>query len=397
MANSRAHRIKGHHGRPLLLSLSRGVRREDGFTLIEVVMAMFIFGLVITGVVMGMSTSLNLTRQNRSRSIAANLASQEMDTVRSTDFMDLPMGTLTSTQTIDGVPYTVTRRTGWQYTDTTAGPCQAPSGSRLQGLWVETKVSWTDMRGVTPPVSNTVVTPPVGTYDPSSGHVAVTVKNAAGQPQADVPVTLTGGSVNESQTTGPDGCAFFAYEPAGTYTVALNRAQFVSDQGVASPSASAAVVTGSTVQLQFQYDRAATITATLSAGGAGLPTGGNIPVSLGNTHILPSGTKTVDRQRHHAHDRFAVPVRRWVRPLGGRVFRRRPRRDQAHGRRLLRRREPNRTGRGHGGRHERRDGHASGGHRADPNVGRGGPREHRRDRHSRGAVGGDRGSGLSVG
>lgn len=99
--------------------------------------------------------------------------------------------------------------------------------------------------------------------------------------------------MNESQTTGPDGCAFFAYEPAGTYTVALNRAQFVSDQGVASPSASAAVVTGSTVQLQFQYDRAATITATLSAGGAGLPTGGNIPVSLGNTHILPSGTKTV--------------------------------------------------------------------------------------------------------
>ena len=294
MAISRAHRIRNRRRPRVLLSLSKGIRREDGFTLVEVVMAMFIFGLVISGVVVGMTSSLNVTRQNRNRSIAANLASQEMDTVRSTAFTDLPLGQVISTQTIDGVPYTITRETGWVNANASSGPCQAPSGSTLAYLSVDVSVTWTNMKGVKAPVSNTVVTPPVGTYDPNSGHVAVTVKNAAGQPQPGVPVTFTGGSVTDTQNTASDGCAFFAYEPTGSYTVSLNRSGFVSDQGAASPSLAATVVAGSTVPLQFQYDQAATINATLVAtGSAPLPTTGGIPVSLGNTHILPSGVTTV--------------------------------------------------------------------------------------------------------
>ncbi len=59
---------------------------EAGFTMVEMVIAIFIFAMVITGVGVGMSSALNLTRQNRNRSIAANLAAQQMDTIRSTDF-----------------------------------------------------------------------------------------------------------------------------------------------------------------------------------------------------------------------------------------------------------------------------------------------------------------------
>jgi len=62
MAISRAHRIRNCRRPRVLLSLSRGIHREDGFTLVEVVMAMFIFGLVISGVVVGMTSSLNVTR-----------------------------------------------------------------------------------------------------------------------------------------------------------------------------------------------------------------------------------------------------------------------------------------------------------------------------------------------
>ena len=60
--------------------------------MVELVMAIFIFGIVITGIAAGMTSSLNLTRQNRNRSVAANLASQEMDTVRSTPFTSLVIG-----------------------------------------------------------------------------------------------------------------------------------------------------------------------------------------------------------------------------------------------------------------------------------------------------------------
>ncbi len=97
-----------------MLRRTSGRADEAGFTMVELVVGIFIFALVIGGVVAGMSSSLNLTRQNRNRSIAANLASQEMDTVRSTEFTDLPArDRVTATQTVDGVPYTITRETQW--------------------------------------------------------------------------------------------------------------------------------------------------------------------------------------------------------------------------------------------------------------------------------------------
>ncbi len=84
---------------------------EAGFTMVEMVIAIFIFAMVITGVGVGMSSALNLTRQNRNRSIAANLAAQQMDTIRSTDFDTLDQMTqlvqpvtLTPTATVEGVP-----------------------------------------------------------------------------------------------------------------------------------------------------------------------------------------------------------------------------------------------------------------------------------------------------
>jgi prepilin-type N-terminal cleavage/methylation domain-containing protein len=271
--------------------LSRRMRDEAGFTMVEMVIAIFIFGLVIGGVAVGMSSSLNLTRQNRNRSIAANLASQEMDTVRSTKFTSLIPGAVTTAQSVDGVPYTIERDTEWVTPNATSGPCQAPSGSTLAYYSVTVSVTWNNMAGVPAVVSHTVVTPPVGTYDRNTGHVAVTIRDAAGMPQENVPVTLTGPGVSTTQTTTTDGCAFFAYEPAGSYTVTLSKSGYVDDQGNAGPSQIATVQAGSTVPLEFQYDGGSTLAVTLtgSAGGA-IPT--NVPVSIGNTHLQPAGTKT---------------------------------------------------------------------------------------------------------
>lgn len=267
-------------------------RDEAGFTMVELVIGIFIFGLVIVGVTAGMASSLNLTRQNRNRSIAANLASQEMDTIRSTKFVDIPIGATFSNPNpilIDGVPYTVERDIRWATPNATAGPCQAPSGSTLAYLAAEISVTWNNMAGVPPVTSNTVVTPPVGTYDPNSGHVAVSVLDAAGLPQENVPVTLNG-PVTQSITTGPDGCAFFAYKTAGDYTVTLSKAGYVSDQGVSGPTQPATVVSGATVSLQFQYDAASTLSLTLQGSAGGVPPS-DIPVSLGNTRLVPTGTR----------------------------------------------------------------------------------------------------------
>ena len=264
---------------------------EAGFTMVEMVMGIFIFAMVIGGVVVGMSSSLNMTRQNRNRSIAANLASQEMDTARSTEFTDLPLGVIVTAQSVDGVPYTVTRETEWVTPNATSGPCQAPSGSTLAYLSIVVSVSWTNMAGVPAATASTVVTPPVGTYDPFTGHIGVMVRDAAGVPQENVPVAISGPGVSESQTTSSDGCAFFAFEPIGAYTVSLNKSGYVNDQMLSAPTQAATVGAGSTVSLQFQYDIAATMNLTL-AGGAGGAIPANIPVTLANTHLLPSGKMT---------------------------------------------------------------------------------------------------------
>jgi prepilin-type N-terminal cleavage/methylation domain-containing protein len=263
---------------------------ESGFSLIEVVMAIFIFGMVITGIAAGMMSTLNLTRQDKNRSVGSNLASQEMDLVRSTDFTSLPLGQDITTQTVDGVVYTIDRETEWVTQNATSGPCQAPPGSNLAYLAVAVSVSWPNMAGVKPPQANTVVAPPVGTFDPNNGHIAVTVRDFAGNPQDGIDVTISGASVNDTQTTANDGCAFFAYEPPGPYTVSLSEPGMVSDQGVASPSQSATVQTGSIVSVQFQYDTAASLIVTL-AGNTGGVVPNNVPLGLWNTHTLPAGVK----------------------------------------------------------------------------------------------------------
>lgn len=263
---------------------------DAGFTMIEMVIAIFIFAMVIGGVALGMTSSLNLTRQNRNRSIAANLASQEMDTARSTKFTDLPLGVVTATQTVDGIPYVVTRETEWVTPNATSGPCQAASGTTLAYLSIVVSVTWDNMAGVPAPTASTVVTPPVGTYDANTGHIAVMVRDAAGAPQENVLVSISAPGVPSSQVTSVDGCAFFGFEPVGAYTVTLSNVGYVDDQLLSVPSQSATVGAGSTVSLQYQYDNAATISVTLQGDSGGVVPA-NIPMTLANTHLLPIGQK----------------------------------------------------------------------------------------------------------
>jgi hypothetical protein len=192
---------------------------------------------------------------------------------------------------VDGVPYYITRQTEWVTPNATSGPCNAPSGSTLAYVSVVVSVSWDNMAGVPPATAATVVTPPVGTYSALTGHIAVMVRDAAGLPQENVPVSIAGPGVSDSQVTSADGCAFFAYEPVGAYTVTLSKAGYVDYQGVTGPSQAATVGTGTISSLQFQYDNAATLNLTL-AGGSGGVVPPNIPVTLANTHYLPAGQKT---------------------------------------------------------------------------------------------------------
>ncbi len=259
--------------------------------MVEMVVAILVFAILIVGVTATMSTSLNMVRNNRNRSVAANLASQEMDTVRSTDFTDLPVGQTVTVQNVDTVPYTVTRETEWVTKNASSGACDAPPGSRPAYLRVNVEVTWPSMNGIPPVDAHTILTPPVGAYDPNSGHIAVKVVDRDGFGEGGISVAIAGPQ-NSSQLTNSDGCAFFAFIPAGTYTVTASAGGYVDLQGVASPSQPASVVVGATTSVQFQYDRAATLQLTMAGSVFGSPAPSSLTVSLYNTHILPNGVES---------------------------------------------------------------------------------------------------------
>lgn len=269
----------------------RAIRGEDGLTIIELMVALTVFALIMTAVAAMLGTSLITTGNNRNRSVAANLAAQEMEVVRATPFTELPVGQVTSTQVVDGVLFTITRDSEWISQDAESGACDGVSGEALAFLRVDVTVSWPIMSGVLPVTSNTVITPPVGAYDPNSGHLAVSVHDRDALPQAAVPVTITG-PVTQSQATTTEGCAFFAYLPVGTYDVSLSSPGYVDGQGNASPLQTTTVSLGTTVQVEFDYDLASTLDLTLQAPGGGTPPDG-LPVTIRNSKLLPDETKVI--------------------------------------------------------------------------------------------------------
>ena len=251
--------------------------------------AISIFALVVTGITALMGSTLNLTRNNRNRAVAANLASQEMDVVRSTAFTSLPIGQVTSTQSVDGVPYEVIRETEWVTQNATTGPCQAPSGAPPAYLRVTVSVQWAAMNGVEPPSSQTVVTPPIGTYDEHTGHIATSVIDPDGQPLGGVLVSSTGPGGTDYLTTTSDGCAFFAYQDAGSYTVEVTAVGHVDGLNDSSPSQTTTVIVGATSSVQFQFGDSTDLVVTYHGwNGANVPNA--IPLTITNSHILPGGT-----------------------------------------------------------------------------------------------------------
>ncbi len=258
--------------------------------MIELVVAVSVFAILAGGLALTIDGGLNLARNNRNRSVAANLASQEMDEVRQEPFISLPLGLVDRTESVGGVPYTVRRESEWVNNASTTGPCDASAGTP-RVLRVSVSVFWNDMRGTDPVKSSTILSPPVGSYDPNNGHIAVKVLGSTAEPLAGVPVAVTATAFTRNLTTTSDGCAFFAFVPPATYTVQLGASGYVDRQGTASPSQVTGVTSGETSAIAFDYDQAATLTLTLSSpGGGAFPS--NLAVGVGNTGLTPSGRKT---------------------------------------------------------------------------------------------------------
>ncbi|MDL5349962.1 carboxypeptidase regulatory-like domain-containing protein [Microbacterium sp. zg-YB36] len=260
---------------------------DDGFTLVEVIVAMLIFTIILTGFLYTMTASLTATRDTRARIVAANLASQQIDVLRSAaDAFGVTTAPPFDIE-LNGDTFQVWVETEWVTTTGAAASCEAglPIAS-LAYNHVTVKVTWDNMReGAQPVYSDTSLTPRTKINDPALGTVLVGVVNAAGTAVAGATVSLTPAGV-AAVTTGSDGCAYLLKVPPGDYTVTVSKVGHVSEQQIAEPTATVPVTAGGSSRVSFAYDRATSYTVSY---GSGLPAGVRIPNNLTTTFVSTYG------------------------------------------------------------------------------------------------------------
>jgi type II secretory pathway pseudopilin PulG len=272
--------------------------------MVELLVAITVFALVFAAVSLGIGRALELNRGNRNRSTGAYLATRQLEEVRARAFDQVALGRTTCVYSSPGpgcnvpAPYTVTQDVVWTAPGNTTSSCNVPTGGgSLAYKRVTVTVTWPDMGSVAPVSSQTLLTPPSGSYDPNEGHILVQVFDRNAAPLAGQTVTLTGPET-ASQPTTAEGCTFFAYLAPGDYDVTLNTTGYVDRQGGQPAVQTVAVQEGQISNLNFDYDRAATLqvglvtpSGTASAIPAGIAlTVANSNLTLGTLSFLESST-----------------------------------------------------------------------------------------------------------
>jgi len=251
--------------------------RDGGFTMIELMVSMTILALVSASFAYGLELAMSVTREDRARVQATNLAARELEIVRNefgssktapttlgavseaTNPHPLPGGTAGQPLNLDGLDFTVVRTVEWLPAGTGTSPCDGGSAVTYPSLGVNVRVSWEENGTERDVESNTVLTPPKGTLATIQGFIAAKVIGADGTGVSSLPVDITGPGGAQTRVTAGDGCAVFALTTVGNYTVILDEPGYVSFDGQASTSKPATVGAGSIQVVPFSYDAAATL------------------------------------------------------------------------------------------------------------------------------------------
>ena len=230
----------GRRGRSSHLCAS--LRSDDGVSLVELVVALTVAVVIMTGIANGLVRALWVSGDSKNREVATNLASAAIDQARATTTYSTLLGT-TTIQNVNGLDFTILRSVTSYLSTGSTSPCDGSASSFIKYKKISIKVTWPTMPATTDGVrAQTLLAPNVSSFDPSLGNVGAKVVNALGQPVEGIMVTLVGGTTNLAQFTDPDGCAFFDSLPAASYTATANSSGYVASSGVNQPTVPATVL-----------------------------------------------------------------------------------------------------------------------------------------------------------
>ena len=240
---------------------------EAGFTLVEVVTACVILG-ILSSVVLGIILQTQAQSvSNRARVAASNLAAREIDLVRDefhrkktapTEIAGA--GTVVNPHALDGQvagqplvmdgkKFTVTRSVQWNITGTGQSACDGGSLLVYPTLGVTVTVTWPNMGNIKPVVSTEALAPDKGSGIPATdSFIAIKVSDQDGDPSVGRTVKVQGGGQTKNGTTDATGCAVVEVTPAAgatgtTYSATVTDSGYVDISSTANPTKNVGNVT----------------------------------------------------------------------------------------------------------------------------------------------------------
>ena len=248
---------------------------DDGFTLVEVMVALGIF-LVVSAATLGLiMKSLETIGGNADRVYAAALARSEVEDLRTLGSAAIPLGASSRSVQTDAGDFLITRTATWVDIGAPTNPCDVGPGVTPGKSYLRVQV---DVEGgglEAPQTVHAIVYPNDTAPTENTGTITVEVDDDLGEPVSGVTVAGTNGAGQTfQQVTGPDGCVFAPDLAAGSnWAVTISKSGYITEQLTAEAKNGVVVNELQNTPLTFGYTAAGTLTFTAGTGGYPVPTG----------------------------------------------------------------------------------------------------------------------------
>ncbi len=262
--------------------------------LIEVMIGAVILALATTAVLNGIDGAQKTGGRNKARSVAATLAEQDQERMRS-----LPVSQLVSYVTtplvrpvkVKGVDYSVKSLATWA-TDPGGVTTSCSSTTKTQAnLRIVSQVTSPLTRGTVDLAS--LVTPPPGAgFSTGEGRIIVKVVDRDQAPIQGVTVNLTGPNAY-SDATNAAGCAVFPFVPAGNYTASASSVGLVGWQGESPVTKATSSTAGISTAMTLEMDQPSTFNVNFVVGNTATAAKSQF-ATVTNANLTAPGTKTFE-------------------------------------------------------------------------------------------------------
>jgi Tfp pilus assembly protein PilV len=202
-------------------TLRQAARREDGFSIVEVLVSALLVALAAIGVFAALDSASATSGRNKARNTAASLAESDIERMRAMTPAQVSNLNESHTETVDGDAYTVASRADWVSDSSGAESCSV-TNSNADYLKLTSTITSPQISAGNPIKSESIRAVPNGSFGPGKGTLAVEILDRTGTGVPGISVSVSGPQ-NFTESTNSLGCVLIGYIPVGTYTVSFSK------------------------------------------------------------------------------------------------------------------------------------------------------------------------------